>query len=148
MKINKEYMQRFSVFNYHELNSYDVNRERKTHKIFLELLKEYNDAKSLKKSSADANKLLSITQKAPINVDVSYIEVPTKDDYMKVFPGRLVFKEVFLVSSALSRTFHIGFNKAIGAIHCILPMVINVLKDYLYNELTSEQFKAKYSDPK
>ncbi len=92
--------------------------------------------------------MLSITQKAPVNVDVSYIEVPTKDDYFKVFPGRLVFKEIFLVSAALSRTFHIGFNYTIGAIHCVLPMVIHVLKDYLYNELTIEQFRAKYSDPK
>ena len=75
MKINKEYMQRFAVFDYHELNPYDVNRERKTHKIFLELLREFNDAKTLKKLSADVNKIRSITQKAPINVDVSFIEI-------------------------------------------------------------------------
>lgn len=84
----------------------------------------------LKKSSSNVDKILSITQKAPIHVDVSYIEIPNRDDYMKVFPGRLVFKEVFLVSSALSRTYPIGINYAVGAIHCIMPKIIHVFSDY------------------
>lgn len=79
-------------------------------------------------------------------LDVSYLQEKTKDDYYKIFPGRLCFKEIYLTAKIFSRPFHPIILQVIAFIHAFLPIIINLAEDFFIEG--RDEFKdARYYSP-
>eukprot|EP00347_Sterkiella_histriomuscorum_P012297 403369129 len=143
IKINDEYKNRFSSFHFYESRGYDAEKDRDYLIQFYNQLKEDQNGLSMKQSMAKSQKMASVKK----GVQMTYLEMPEKQDLFQNFPGRLVIKEFVLATKHLANTTPRIFYRFIGYLHGFLPFLINLYNDVFIYDYSQEDLQSKYLSP-
>ena len=87
------------------------------------------------------------SQKA-IELESKHLFGMNKEDYMRIYSGRLVLKECFLFSKFLISTKMKGLLVFYSVIHAVLPLLIYLLDDLHFYPLTHDKIISKYGNSK
>ena len=96
-------------------------------------MKNYQDKMSLRDSSKRSSVVASSKQISP-EVDLSYLDEISKSDIYKSYSGRLVIKEIFLVSKAFVNGFPSWICVMISVINALIPFCFSLYQDLSYGD--------------
>eukprot|EP00347_Sterkiella_histriomuscorum_P014022 403362459 len=129
--INEEYKNRFT--NYEFVNTWDYNQEFEINRFnqFIKFFKQTQQKlqlrSSLGKSSIHINPK---NNEAPMEIEIAYLITPTKEDLVTSFSGRLVFRELFLMSKHLAPYKLSKIMIFLSFVHAILPLTVEIYQNY------------------
>eukprot|EP00347_Sterkiella_histriomuscorum_P021036 403335507 len=140
--INDEYKNRFLNYDFVKTWEYnqefEINRYDQFIKFFKKTQKQLQLRSSLGKSSIQIKPQNNDT---PTDMEISYLQVPTKEDLIMSYPGRLFFRELFLMSKHLAPyRIHKG-TVFFSFVHAILPLVVELYQEYNDDDYSQRQSK-------
>ncbi|CDW86982.1 UNKNOWN [Stylonychia lemnae] len=149
VKINEEYLQRFSDYDYHKNKEYDFELEKKKVNFYVNLLVQASQKITLRSSGrnsivAPSPKIINEKNKF-FEEKHSFLEIPEKADLYRVTSGRLFLKELLLSSKVLTKILSKNIIMIVSLIHALLPFVINLLNTLNSEHIDEIQFKKYYS---
>ncbi|CDW77799.1 UNKNOWN [Stylonychia lemnae] len=140
LKMNEYYKDRLLNFNYVNENPYDPKMDAKIYKNFVASYSKGQEQQTLKRSQISDDQT---TQKDnAMNIHVSYLETPSKDDLFTYFPGRQVLREQFLAFRNIVPTYKFFKFFPLAISHCILPLIIEFYQDCMLGE--EDYYREKY----
>eukprot|EP00347_Sterkiella_histriomuscorum_P005593 403356017 len=133
-KIPKLYKERMQNYNYYETNNYHVKNEKKeVLQSVSQILKQ--DLKKTLRGSSKTNVIKTQpTQQSSNNdalsdYDRTFGENPGREDLYSYFSGRLIFRELILMSKNMAHRMKSWILFFISIVHASLPLIINMIND-------------------
>ncbi|CDW84058.1 UNKNOWN [Stylonychia lemnae] len=141
-KINEDFKNRLLNYNYVNENIYDPAKEKIIIESFQKIYLQQQEQQTLKSSQKLDQQIFKI--KADLDIQVSFLETPTKDDLFTYYPGRQVFRELFLICGLFAPSFTLRKYIPVCLIHNLLPLAIEAYHDSQQNRIQEKYSSSVY----
>ncbi|CDW78579.1 UNKNOWN [Stylonychia lemnae] len=126
-KINDDYKNRFLNYEYVSTNVYDPKKEKIMYDAFINMMKQGQELVTLRQSLRQDQ---IVQQRSDVNIHLSYLETPSKEDLFTYYPGRQVLRELFLNCKHMVPTVQQRYFIPLSAIHALLPLIIEACYEF------------------
>eukprot|EP00347_Sterkiella_histriomuscorum_P012590 403367986 len=133
-KIAKFYKDRIQLYDFYKTYKYDIKNERKYTLHAVSLIHQ-QDLKKTLRGNSKTNVIKTQPSSKNSSLDAmtiqehTYIQEPNREDAYTYFSGRLIFKELQLVSKTMAHRMQSWILVLISFVHAVLPLVINMFND-------------------
>ncbi|CDW89347.1 UNKNOWN [Stylonychia lemnae] len=141
-KINNDAKKKLLDYNFVRERTYDVKKERQMYQQNLKLFIQESNKQTLKSSNRSEQHIVQVENE--MSIRLTQLEAPNKQDLYTQYPGRLVFREMFLKIKHFVTPYSIIHFIPVRFLHSILPLMIELQEDYTAENV--DKINQKYLD--
>ncbi|CDW77518.1 UNKNOWN [Stylonychia lemnae] len=126
-KVSNEVRNKLLDYNFSRESTYDMKKERQMYKQYQKIFLQESNKQTLKSSKRSEKHIIQVGDDQSIRL--TQLEAPNKEDLYTLYPGRLVFRELFLKSKHFVNSYTLIHFIPLRLIQSILPLIIEFQED-------------------